>query len=190
MRPADRCAKVLVLAAWMGLISYWSGQGSLPIDQPDIATALHGLQHRIAHLIAFGVLGLLARWALDGMPRPGLVAIALVSLFGATDEWHQAFTAGRRAAIDDWATDTGSAALALYAWGRVRTMHWHGRVRALAPLAVSIVFVLAIGLAIAPSVSRPAGLSGTPLRNAAHGALDLARSTRDVARQLRSTVTG
>src|SRR6185436_9595279 len=159
MRAADRFARLLALAAWMGLISYWSGQGSLPIDQPDIAAALHGWQHRIAHLIAFGLLGLLARWALDGWPRPWLMAVALVSIFGATDEWHQSFTAGRRAAIDDWAVDTASAALALYVWGRVRTVRWHMRLRALAPIAVGLVFVLALGVAIRPSLMRPAGVS-------------------------------
>jgi VanZ family protein len=188
MRPADRCARLLVLAAWMGLITYWSGQETLPIDQPDIAAALFGLQHRIAHLIAFGLLGLLARWAFDGLPRAWLLAVAFVSVFGAVDEWHQGFTSGRRAALDDWAVDTASAALALYVWGRVRRLRWRGRVRALAPVAVGIVFVVAVGLAIRPSLSRPAALGGTTLRSAAHGVLDVARSTRDVARQIRSTV--
>ena len=173
----------------MGLISYWSGQGTLPIDQPDIARALLGLQHRIAHLIAFGLLGLLSRWAFDGWPRAGLLAVALVSIFGATDEWHQSFTAGRRAAIDDWAVDTASAALALYVWGRVRTVRWRGRVRALAPMAVGLVFVVALGFAIRPGLARPAGVSSTTLRHAAQGAVDMARSTRDMARQVRSTLT-
>ncbi|HEV7386525.1 MAG TPA: VanZ family protein, partial [Phenylobacterium sp.] len=42
------------------------------------------------------------------------------SVFGATDEYHQSFTAGRRAAVDDWLMDTASAALAVYVWWRLR----------------------------------------------------------------------
>ena len=190
MRPADRCARLLVLAAWMGVITYWSGQGSLPIDQPGIAMALYGLQHRLAHLVAFGLMGLLARWAFDGLPRAAVLAVVLVSGFGAADEWHQSFTAGRRAAVDDWAMDTASAALALYVATRVRAARWRTRLRALAPVAVGVVFVLSVGLAIRPSLSRPDALSGALLRDAAHGALDVARSTRDAARQIRSTVSG
>src|SRR5260370_31129326 len=172
MRPADRAARLIALISWMALITYWSGQSTLPIDQPNVANALHGLQHRIAHVVVFGLLGLLARWALGGLPRATLLAVLLVSIFGATDEWHQAFTPGRRAAIDDWAVDTASAALALYAWTRVRSTQWHGRMRALATVAVGAAFMLGLGLAIRPSLSRPTDLNGNTLRSAAHTALD------------------
>jgi VanZ family protein len=187
-----RAWRILALLAWMALITYWSSQGTLPIDSPEVANLLKNLQHRIAHLFAFGVLGLLARWAFDGMPRPSLAAIALVSLFGALDEWHQSFTPGRRAALDDWALDSASAALALYIWSRLRTrsrVRLH--LRRLAPLAIGAVFVFAVALALRPSSVRlPESVSRTSLRNAAHTAIDLARSTREVARQIRSSVLG
>ena len=35
--------RVVVLLAWMALITYWSSQGSLPIDAPDVANLLHNL---------------------------------------------------------------------------------------------------------------------------------------------------
>src|SRR5713101_7678385 len=111
IRPTQRFARLLVLAGWMSLITYWSSQGRLPIDQPEIASALHGFQHRLAHLVAFGLLGLLARWAFDGLPRAALWAVALASAFGASDEWHQSFTPARSPGVDDWATDTAFAAL-------------------------------------------------------------------------------
>src|SRR5712691_8027371 len=174
MRPADRAARLIALISCMALITYWSGQGTLPIDQPNVAHVFHGLQHRIAHLIAFGLLGLLARWAFDGLPRASLLAVLLVSVFGATDEWHQSFTPGRRAAIDDWAIDTAAAALALYVWTRFPTTHWRARIRQAAPLAVAAVFVLGVGLAVRPSLTRPAELNTTTLRSAAHTALDFA----------------
>jgi VanZ family protein len=197
MTRVQRCNRLIVLAAWMVLITYWSGQGNLPIDQPNVESALHGFQHRIAHLIAFGLVGLLARWAFDGLPRSAWLAILLTSFFGASDEWHQTFTPGRRPAIDDWLFDTASAALAVYLWSALRSTRWQGRLRTLAPLAVSAVFVVGIGLAIRPNAiprSNAFPLNRTALHNissqAAHSALDWARSTRAVARQLRSTVAG
>ncbi|HEV7662105.1 MAG TPA: VanZ family protein [Chloroflexota bacterium] len=120
MRRSDRTARVIVLVLWMAMITYWSGQPVLPIDQPVVATLLHGWQHRVAHLVAFGILGMLANWALLGLPRPMLLAVLLTSAFGATDEYHQSFTDGRRAAVDDWLMDTASGALAIYLFWRLR----------------------------------------------------------------------
>ena len=113
MSRRERFGRCLVVVAWMALITYWSDQGSLPIDQPMVATALHGFQHRFAHLVAFGLLALLARWAFESVPRGVILAIVLTSIFGAVDELHQAFVPGRRSAIDDWAFDTLSGGLAI-----------------------------------------------------------------------------
>src|SRR4030095_12691112 len=77
-------------------------------------------QHRLAHLIAFGLVGLLAAYAFEGWPRRALLAIGLTSVFGATDEVHQMFVVGRRPGIDDWLFDTFSAAIALWAWPRLQ----------------------------------------------------------------------
>jgi len=195
MSFAQRGNRLIVLVAWMALISYWSGQGNLPIDQPDVQNLLHGLQHRFAHLIAFGTVGLLARWAFDGLPKSAWLAILLTSFFGATDEWHQTFTPGRRPAIDDWAVDTASAALGVCLWTWLRTPRWRAYVRPLAPLAVGAVFIIGIGLAFRPATpARPGFLNRAALHNmtsqAAESALDFARSTRAAARQIRSTVIG
>ena len=138
------------MLAWMALITYWSGQGHLPIDQPRVEDVLHGMQHRAAHLLAYGLLGLLGRWAFDGLPRATFWAILVTSVFGATDEWHQAFTPGRRAAVDDWLLDTAAAGVALYLWGRLRATRWHAPVRLLAPIAVCAMFAVGIGLAARP----------------------------------------
>src|ERR1041385_3166594 len=193
MRLADRCTRLIVLFGWMALITYWSGQGNLPIDQPDVANVFHGFQHRVAHLIAFGLVALLARWAFDGLPRSALLAVLLTSLFGATDEWHQSFTPGRRPAVDDWAFDTASAALAIYVWSRLRTTRWQQHVRSLAPIAVAAVFVVGVGLALHPSGSIRSSFNRAALHRmttkAAADAIDFARSTRAVARQIRSSVT-
>jgi hypothetical protein len=123
-----------------------------------------------------------------------LWAVLLTSAFGAGDEWHQSFTPGRRAAIDDWAMDTASAALALYVWSRLASTPWRTYVRPLAPLAVGVAFVLGIGLAVPRGGALPTGMDRTTLHamtaDVAQGALELARSTRNVARQVRSTIAG
>jgi len=194
IRPAQRCARLLVVVSWMALITFWSSQANLPIDQPQVATALHGFQHRIAHLFAFGLLGLLARWAFDGLPRATLWAIVLASVFGASDEWHQSWTPGRRSAIDDWVTDTVFAALAIFLWTRLRMTAWRNPLRAVAPVAVAAMFAVGVGLAVYPSlplVHDP----GRPSLRSVPGqvvltARDVARSTRNLARQLRAGVTG
>jgi VanZ family protein len=184
----SRAPRLLVLVAWMGLITYWSGQGNLPIDQPPVANALHGFQHRLAHLVTFALVGLLARWAFDGLPRATLLAVFLTSVFGASDEWHQSFTPGRRPAIDDWALDTLAAALALYLTERVRATRLEPYLRAITPLVVSAAFFVGVGLAVRPALSSE--LRGLGVRAVGHAALQFARDTRDVARQLRATVTG
>ena len=39
-------------------------------------------------------------------------SILIVSVFGASDEWHQSFTPGRSATVADWVADTLGAGLA------------------------------------------------------------------------------
>jgi VanZ family protein len=190
MHPAQRCARLLVLGGWMALITYWSSQANLPIDQPVVANVLHGFQHRFAHAVAFGLLALLARWAFDGLPKSALWAVVLASTFGATDEWHQSFTPGRHAGADDWAADTAFAAAALYTWARLRAaITFRSPVlRAAAPLAVAAMFMVGVSLAVWPALSLTREFERPSLRNVAHTALDVARSTRNLARQFRSAV--
>jgi VanZ family protein len=166
--------RVLLLVGWMALITFWSGQGNLPIDQPTVATPLHGLQHKLAHLVAFGLMALLARWAFDGHARAVWLAIALTSLFGVFDEWHQSFTPGRRAAWDDWLLDTLAAAFALYVRARLVRTSWRAPLRRLAPLVVAGVFGLAIVLALRPHVSTA----------------QMTSAARDVAHQIRARAAG
>jgi VanZ family protein len=150
--PRTRALRILVLLAWMALITYWSSQGSLPIDKPDVANLLHNFQHRLSHLLAFGLMGLLGRWAFDGWPRAALLAVLVTSLFGITDEFHQSFVPGRQAAIDDWALDTVAAALAIYAFAPLRHTRVHALAEALAPVAVGVAFAASLALAARPAL--------------------------------------
>lgn len=77
---------------------------------------------KVAHFHVYGLLALLV--ARNGfVPGRAWLAVALVSLFGLTDEWHQSFTPGRSVEVADWVADTLGAALAVtlyvrWAWFR------------------------------------------------------------------------
>jgi hypothetical protein len=183
MRPIARAARILVLLAWMGMVTYWSSQGTLPIDRPDVASVFHNFQHSLAHLLTFGLMGLLGRWAFDGLTlsqeayssptviraenrllgrssRAAWLAILATSVFGAADEFHQSFVPGRRAAIDDWALDTLSAALAIYLFATLRRTKLEAFLTAVAPLAVGAAFAVGLALAARPALSAALGELG------------------------------
>lgn len=105
----------LPVLGWMALISYWSGQSDLPIDQPALARLLRGEQHQLAHTAAFGILAVLLRWALGSMPRGGVVAWLIATAFGLLDEVHQAFTPGRAPDPQDLLVDSLAALAAAVA---------------------------------------------------------------------------
>lgn len=68
---------------------------------------------KIVHFVLYGVLGLLIARALDrrGVARAALLAILIGASFGAVDEWHQRFIAGRSPSAADWAADVAGAAV-------------------------------------------------------------------------------
>jgi VanZ family protein len=67
---------------------------------------------KAAHFSIFGLLATLVLRPFHG--RRGVVwAIVIVSLFGASDEWHQSFTPGRSMDYHDWIADTLGAVVAV-----------------------------------------------------------------------------
>jgi VanZ family protein len=101
---------LLPALAYAALIFYLS---SLPNPLP----ALTGLVwDKALHLVEYGGLGALLTLGLDGVSRLGLRraalrAAALASLYGASDELHQAFVPRRSCELNDWIADTIGAAL-------------------------------------------------------------------------------
>lgn len=157
-----RLRSLLLLLAWMALLTYWSNQPALPIDQPAVANSLHNLQHRVAHLFAYGLMGLLAYAAVPkGRPWAFALAVAIASAYGATDELHQLFIPGRRAAIDDWVLDTAFAALAIWLFMWLRRTRLEPVIQAAGPLAVGAAFVIGVGLAVRPALSTALALLRT-----------------------------
>lgn len=72
---------------------------------------------KVVHLAIYGVLGWLTARAWTSGSRvsaAALVAIVLVSCFGALDEWHQQFIPQRSMELLDWAADTTGAAIGAF----------------------------------------------------------------------------
>lgn len=108
-RVAERRARVRwawwAALAWMTLLFALSatsgGDGGL-----DFAWRFPG-DDKLVHVALYAVLGALLRAATG---RTGW-AIGLASMYGVTDEAHQAFVPGRHADPLDWAADTAGGAL-------------------------------------------------------------------------------
>jgi len=88
-------------------------------DQPSLPTPMwFPHQDKLFHAAAYFLLGLLIwRFARHFIKAPiilALATIALGSLYGASDEWHQSFVAGRNADWLDWLADTAGVSLAVF----------------------------------------------------------------------------
>ena len=73
---------------------------------------------KVAHLIAYAVLGAAVRWGFGhaGEPRrAGAVSFVVATGYGAVDEIHQWFVPGRTASVGDWVADTIGAAIGVAA---------------------------------------------------------------------------
>jgi MYXO-CTERM domain-containing protein len=103
----------------MGLIFLLSSQSRLP----DLSRSLSdALQDVLGHFVAYGTLALLVFWALEAfdVSRPAFWTLAVILLYGLSDEFHQAFVPGRHPDPFDIATDLAGGAVALLAIAAVR----------------------------------------------------------------------
>lgn len=93
---------------------------------PGSAVPAVGVPHvdKLVHFLLYAVFGALLARALRreaGIATPPgggrwthlLATIAVVSLFGAADEWHQQWVPGRSSDVLDWCADTAGGTLAL-----------------------------------------------------------------------------
>jgi VanZ family protein len=113
-----RFALWLPVAAYMAAIFYVSSLHEAPLPQQ--------VSDKSAHALAYVGLGLVVTRALArGLParitlRIALASIAIATAYGASDEFHQLFVAGRSADLYDLMADSSGAALATAAcwlWG-------------------------------------------------------------------------
>ncbi|NWF39173.1 VanZ family protein [Mariprofundus sp. NF] len=112
----------LLLLSYCALIFYLSSQPMLPV--PD----LFNMQDKFIHAGAYALMAFLfwrAGWIyVSDYARftPAFLAFSAVlfaALYGASDEWHQSFVAGRDASFLDWLADLfGALLLTLTLWKR------------------------------------------------------------------------
>ncbi|MDO8915196.1 MAG: VanZ family protein [Coriobacteriia bacterium] len=118
----DRALRWVPVLAWTGVIFAMS---SIPGSNLPGGYSFQG------HLAEYTVLGALVMLALRHRPRRvalALIALAACSLYGVSDELHQAFVPGRTPDVLDWATDTVGAALGVSA--TIAWLTWRGSRRA------------------------------------------------------------
>lgn len=100
-----------ILLLYAALIYWLSDQPSLP------APMWFPHQDKLYHAVVYFVLGLCFwRFTRHFIASPiilALVSFGLGSLYGASDEWHQSFVAGRSADWLDWLADTAGVGLAI-----------------------------------------------------------------------------
>jgi VanZ family protein len=67
---------------------------------------------KVVHAGLYGTLGFLVIRAMTGRARPGMaMALAVIALIAAADEWHQQWIPGRSMDAFDWAADVAGATL-------------------------------------------------------------------------------
>ena len=101
--------------AWAAMLFALSSQPVLP--------SAPGVNDKMAHALGYGLLGVLCLIGLTEGEwrritwRRGLAAVALATVYGATDEFHQSFVPGRSPDVADLMADTVGAALAVAVMG-------------------------------------------------------------------------
>jgi VanZ family protein len=102
------------VVAYMALIFYLSSLHAAPLPQ--------AVSDKFAHATGYVGLGLLVARAVAGGRRLGwrqvLLAILITTAYGASDEYHQRFVAGRSADLADlYADATGASVATVGCWG-------------------------------------------------------------------------
>jgi VanZ family protein len=104
-----------VLLYWVPVVGYAAlifYLSSLPKPHEQLPAFVRDLGDKLLHLVEYGILGVLGyrafRWASGprGAASAVLLAIIAGSIYGATDELHQAFVPMREASVLDWVADT------------------------------------------------------------------------------------
>lgn len=102
------------VCAYAGLIFYLSSQ---PHPEDQLPSFIGLFSDKILHAVEYAMLGGLFyrafRWGTNDAVKPwaGLLAVAAASLYGLSDEIHQAFVPNRESSGLDWLADSVGASL-------------------------------------------------------------------------------
>src|SRR5690242_1051996 len=104
------------LSLWLPVLLYMAIIFSLSAQANPLPELTAHVWDKLLHASEYGVLAVLLVRALrgEGASWPAVLAAATIvaSLYGASDEIHQAFVPGRDPAVGDWLADTTGAAIA------------------------------------------------------------------------------
>ena len=109
---------------YAGMIFYLSSQSHPDEHLPSFL--LKDVSDKVLHAVEYGILALLCcrafRWAAGPtVARQALVlAIVTASVYGITDEVHQAFVPLREVSWLDWLADTAGATIGAMSWRFIR----------------------------------------------------------------------
>jgi VanZ family protein len=110
------------VVGYAGLIFYLSAQ---PHPEETLPSIIKHFSDKVLHVIEYSVLGALCYRAIyEGhgeawRKRAILAAVMLTSLYGASDEVHQAFVPFRESSVYDWVADTVGATLGAISMRRI-----------------------------------------------------------------------
>jgi len=113
------------VALYAGAIFFLSAQ-SHPEDQLP-SFLLKDVSDKVLHAVEYGILSLLCyrafRWAAGPAVARQAVVLAIVaaSVYGLTDEVHQAFVPLRESDWQDWLADTAGAVIGAMSWRFIRS---------------------------------------------------------------------
>ncbi|MFA6593914.1 MAG: VanZ family protein [Candidatus Buchananbacteria bacterium] len=103
--------------AWAVFIFYLSAQPNFPVN---FTVNEYQVFSSWAHIILYVVLAFLTIEAAvaSGINRRQalVVALAIGAVYGASDEWHQAFVPGREMSLSDWLLDVIAAFLVMFCY--------------------------------------------------------------------------
>ena len=104
------------------------------VSHQPVVVIPFGAPDYVAHVINYGVLGVLLIWALAGGEWPAMTGAVIASamfltvLLGVLDEFHQSFIPGREATVRDVVADAvGAAGAAIAAMVAVAFRRRHAR---------------------------------------------------------------
>lgn len=113
----SRAARWLPVLLYAALIFGLSHRESLPAGAELV-------NDKIAHFALYAGFGYLLARALTNAGASNkisrwVVAAAVASAYGLSDEWHQSFVPGRSAEIADWVADTAGGAAGAFIYGKL-----------------------------------------------------------------------
>lgn len=112
MSRARTAWRWLPALAWMAAIFMLSSQSGLRVSEDD---AVDRPLRTLAHVVAYAALAGLLLAAISGGRRPtirdALLAIAIATLYGISDEIHQAFVPDRSGRLQDVLIDAAGAVI-------------------------------------------------------------------------------